>query len=152
VLGCTFTPDRHAGFDLPAVEGHHQVGNDWIFGFSRTFRYLNAVVIAIGELGGIQSFRKGPDLVYFKEHGIGGTHIDALPQPFNIGNKQVVSHYLHVQRPGQFGESFEVFLVQRILHGRHGILVGQPAIEFYQCVPVIGLAIQFIDILFAIEP
>ena len=115
VLGSPFSPNRHSGLDLAAVEGHDQVGNNGIFCFTGTFGYLYAVSVAIGVFRRVKGFGKRTDLIYFEQHGIGRTHAHTFFQPLNIGDKKIITDDLDLKFAGEDG-GFECVIDDEALY------------------------------------
>ena len=81
----------------------------------------------MGKLDCLKGLGYGTDLVKLDQDGVRGAQIDALLQPLDIGNEQVVAYQLHsvAELLGHLYPAFPVFFIQTIFDGDDGILVDQ---------------------------
>ena len=96
VFGDAIAAAKRTGFDLAGVRRHRNVGNARVFGFARTMTDDRCVIIFPGQIDRRQGLGQGADLVDLDQNGIGDVLGDSLAQKFDVRDKKIVAHQLHL--------------------------------------------------------
>src|SRR5206468_5019838 len=91
VLGDAVGPRRRAGLDLAAVGGDGQVGDRRVLGLAGAVAHHAAVAVLLREAHRVEGLRERPDLVDLDEQGVRGAPLDALLEPLDVGDEEVVA-------------------------------------------------------------
>ena len=123
-------PVRTAGcacFDLSRPTGNCQICDKGILCFPGPVRDHCTIPGMLSHLHRIQSFRESSDLVYLDKDSIGNIKFDASVQPFDMGDKQIVTYQLDLfpQVFRQIFPDFPVILPQNVFNGNNGKFFNQ---------------------------
>ena len=95
VLGDPVGAGWGAGFDLPGIGCHHDVGNRRVLGLAGAVRDNGGVTCLLGKLNRGQRLGQRANLVDLDQNGVSGLAVDAALQELGVGDKQVVADKLH---------------------------------------------------------
>jgi len=109
ILRDSLSPSRCTRLQVPGPETNGQVGDKVIDSFAGAVGDEDTPAVAEGEIGSLNSFRDGTDLVYFQQETITSPPLPRHLHPLHIRNRQIITHNLrqmqvlsifHELRPG----------------------------------------------------
>src|SRR5215210_5596169 len=137
VLGHALPAGRRAGFDLPGVHGHGEVGDRRILRLAAAVADHGRVTGFVGQLHGLERLGERADLVDLDEDGVADTLLDATPEYLGVRHEQVVAYELDPapQPLRDHGPPFPVVLGEAVLYAQDGILVTKPGVVVNHLLP-----------------
>ena len=119
--------DERAGLDLPAVGGDGEIGDGGIFRLARAVRHHRGVAGLVRHLDGGQRLGQRADLVDLDQDRIGDAVLDALRQPLDIGDEQIVADELDLvaDQVGDDLPALPIVLGHAVLDRDDGIALGE---------------------------
>src|SRR5512133_2996803 len=125
VLGHAVGAAQTAGLDLTGVGAHRNVGNGGVFGLARAMADDGGVTRALGHLDAGKGLGQGADLVDLDQDRVGNALVDAFLENFGVGDKQVVTHDLHLfaQTVGQNLPAVPVVFGHAVFDADDGVFV-----------------------------
>src|SRR5205823_22594 len=84
VFGDAVRAGGRTGLDLTGTDGHRQIGNEGVLGFTGAMGDDRVVTVFGRHLDGPDGFGKASNLVYLNEDGVGDAAVDAVLKPGRI--------------------------------------------------------------------
>ena len=83
-----------SSFEMASPHGNGQISDEAIYSLAATMRNHCAPVSTVGHFDGGFGLSQGSDLIGFDQYGICDILCDASLNPFDVGDKQVISNQL----------------------------------------------------------
>src|SRR5215510_6382310 len=96
VFGNAIGARSRSGLDLSCTSRDCQIGDERVFGLSRTMRNHARIVVAPRKVNRIQGFTHGADLVDLDQNRIRSLLFNALSQARGIRDKQIIAYKLYL--------------------------------------------------------
>eukprot|EP01084_Bolivina_argentea_P292679 503225_1 len=138
VLGSALATAGGTGLDLTAAQGDDEISDVGVLGLTRAVRDHDGPALGLAQLGGLDSLGDGADLVDLEEQRVAALLLDGGLDALSVGDGQVITHHLGLalEGGGEAGPCLPVVLVEGVLDGDDGVVVGPLDVDLLEALGV----------------
>ncbi|RMR05326.1 hypothetical protein ALP92_200077 [Pseudomonas syringae pv. primulae] len=127
-----------ARLEMASTHGNSQICDEAVYSLPATMRNHSSPICPVSHYDGGFGLSQGSDLIGFNQYSIGDVFFDASLNPFDVGDKQVISNQLDpvTQRSIQLLPARPIVFREAIFQYRNRVLVDPGGIETNQLLSI----------------